>query len=286
MNSLGEILDFSLKFLKEKKILDFKGSAEKIIANVLGIKRFDIYLDLKRKILKKEVKEIKNFLKRRGKKEPLEYIFSRVDFYNLKDLRVTKDVLIPRVETEILVDLICEELGRDEKIFKKSLWDIGTGSGCIAIALKKKFPNLEVFASDISSKALKVAKENALKQKEEITFKKGDFLKPFKGLRADFIVCNPPYVSYEEYGDLDREVFDFEPKKALLARDNGLYFYRKMRDEVLEYVKRGAKLFFEIGKDMREDLKDIFSLKHFKNGRFIKDFAGHDRFFFIDVKIS
>jgi release factor glutamine methyltransferase len=286
MSSLGEILYFSFEFLKKEKILDFKRSAEEIIAFVLGIKRLDLYLDLERKVFEREIKKIKNFLKRRAKKEPLEYIFSKIDFYNLKNLKVTKDVLIPRVETEILVDLICKELEGEEEIFEKSLWDIGTGSGCIAIALKKSFPSLKIFASDNSSKALKIAKENSFKKNAEIIFKKGDFLKPFKNLKADFIVCNPPYVSGEEYKDLSREILDFEPKGALVARDRGFYFYKEMKGEILKYSKNRTKLFFEIGKDMGEKLKEIFSEKYFKNKKIIKDFAGHDRFFFVEVKIS
>ena len=194
-----------------------------------------------------------------------------------------KNVLIPRVETEILVDLIAQKLG-EENLDNKVLFDICTGSGCIGIALKKRFPKLKVFVSDISKKALNMAKINAEKNDVNIFFKLGDLFTPFKNLKADFIVSNPPYVSEEEFMYLEKEVKTFEPKKALIAKDSGLEFYKRIEKKIFQYANKNAKLFFEIGYTQKKDIINIFSSEKYVSKQVIKDFSKKDRFFFVEIE--
>ena len=247
MKNIKEVLSFSREYLEKAGVINPRYSAEAIIAFVLGCKRLDIYLNFDRPLTSSELDGIRECLRRRKAKEPLEYIFSSAEFFNCK-LKITKDVLIPRSETEQLVDLVSKVLKKDlcvneelnssnkdnkrrEGFFsKKTLWDICTGSGCIAISLNKAFPELEVSASDMSSEALDLAKSNAGMNCMEIDFREGDLLEPFKNEKTDYLICNPPYISEKEYSFLMDDVKNFEPKNALLAEDDGLYFYKKFAD--------------------------------------------------------
>ncbi len=276
------ILKSAKDFLDRKKIKNAKVSAETLLSHVLKIKRSDLYLHFDKAVLEKDLKKFKSLIKRRSKKEPLEHIVGKIDFYGC-EIFVDKNVLIPRVETEILVDLICKKL-ENEVLQNKILIDICTGSGAIAIALKKRFPKLKVLAVDISKKALDVSKKNANLNKVNILFKQGDLLTPFKNIKADFIVSNPPYVSTVEFDTLDEEVKNFEPKIALIAKDEGLEYYKRIEKQIFKHTKPKAKLFFEISNKIKKDILKIFSDKKYVLKQVIKDFSKKDRFFFIEIE--
>jgi len=278
MKTIKEIFLLSCEYLKKNGVENYKFSSEVIISKILNYKRLDIYLFFDKPLKNEELDKIRIFLKRRLK-EPLEYIFPKIEFYNCK-LDIDENVLIPRQETEQLVDLIVKKLSLEKSLKNKNFWDIGTGSGCIAIAIKKRFPMLNVFASDISKKAILTAKKNALKNKVDITFFLGDLLEPFFGKFADFIVSNPPYVSFEEYNNISSYVKK-EPKIAFLSED-GIFYYKKLENSMVDYLKKGAKIFFEIGYKQKKQVFSLFSKSHWTEKIVLKDFYGKDRFFFLE----
>ena len=210
------------------------------------------------------------------KGEPVQYIVGNVDFYGNK-INVNKNVLIPRFETEELVE---KTINYIKKYFDKKIdiVDLGTGSGCIAITLKKEI-NCNMDAVDISSNALSVARENAKINNVDINFYEGDMLKPLNK-KYDVIISNPPYISYNE------KIMDIvesnEPHLALYAEDNGLYFYNKILECASKYLKDKSLLAFEIGYKQGNDILNIIN-KYFDNVNISleKDYSGRDRFIFI-----
>lgn len=280
MHTIQEILKLSADYLKRKEIANPRRQAEELLSDFLGVDRLELYLQFDRPLETKEIDAFRERLKRRAKGEPVLYIHGETEFYGCQ-IKLTPDVLIPRQETEILADRIAMVL-KNSPIEGRSLWDICCGSGCLGISLKKKFPDLNVFLSDISEKALKVAEMNAVLNKVQLEMLKGDLFQPFQGERADYIVCNPPYISEEEWEGLDREVKEFEPKLALVAGPTGLEFYKQIALELHHYLRPKGKLWMEIGYGQGEAVQQIFN--HYGWGRFSvgKDWAGHDRFFFLE----
>ncbi len=277
---LSDLLQEGYRLLQEKKIIDAKRSCEEILAHFLKIRRLDLFLHLDEKIAEEKIHTITEAIKRRSLHEPLAYVLGEVSFYGCT-IKVNPHVLIPRQETEILVDLIAEKIKGQKK--GKILWDICTGSGCIGIALKKKFPSLKVVIGDISKKALEVAKENANLNQAEVQVLQSDLFSSFENKKADVIVINPPYVSEDEYLHLEQEVKEHEPKIALTAKDNGLYFYKKIAQELFQYMDKGL-FFCEIGKDQGEEISNIFYNHLQIQGKIIQDYAGNDRFFFLEIE--
>lgn len=264
LKTIGEIIELSAGYLK---IPRSKRIAEEIIAHVLKMKRLDLYLQFDQPVIESELIQIRAMLKRCVKHEPLEYVIGHLDFFGCQ-ICVDSRVLIPRPETEILVEKIAEVAKQG------TLWDLCCGSGCIGIALKKANPDLQVTLSDISKEALCVARENAKNNGVEVSILQGDFLEPFEGSRADFIVCNPPYVTEEEYEQLDRSVRDFEPKLALVG---GLTFYERLAKNLNLYLNPGGKIFLEIGSTQKEALMQIFP-----EAKIEPDWAGLPRFLVLD----
>jgi release factor glutamine methyltransferase len=280
MKALKEVLQNSIFFLSERNLSDARVSAEEILAFVLNIRRMDLYLQSSRLIREREVQQIESFLQRRAKKEPLNYILGKTSFYNC-ELVLSKDVLIPRPETEILVDMIADQLKTVDRK-NKTLWDVGTGSGCMGISLKKKFPDLEVHLTDVSLEALEIAKKNAEKNKVSVLFHQGDLLEPIGNRKVDFVVSNPPYISEQEYKTLSEEVKDFEPKIALVGGKSGLEFYERFAKDIEKILQSKGKAFFEIGFNQGEKVKKVFSQGKWKNLEVLLDLSGHDRFFFLE----
>jgi release factor glutamine methyltransferase len=244
-----------------------------VIADALGMNRMELYLNFDRPLTEKEIEECRTRIGRRGKGEPAQYIQGTVEFYDCK-IKVTPDVLIPRQETEILVDIIAKKL-EGVNLEGKVLWDVCCGSGAIGIALKKKFPELRVVLSDISSKALEVAKENAQNNQVKVDFLEGDLLKPFGDAKTHFFVCNPPYISENAYPNLDPEVRDFEPKLALTGGPSGLDFYKRLLQELPQHLHHDAIVWFEIGTGQGNEVAQLFSSYH---PVVLQDWAGHDRY--------
>lgn len=282
MKTLGEILTIAAHFLKEKSCPRFRRDAEELVGHVLKLKRLDLYMQFDRPVLEAELETLRALLKRAARGEPVEYIIGKVSFYHC-DISVGPEVLIPRPETEILVDQACRKL-RAAPLQDKAVWDLCTGSGCIGIAVKKACPEVHTCLSDISEKALETAAMNAEQNGVQVELLRGDLLTPFVGRKADVIFCNPPYVSSKEWMTLDRSVKDFEPQSALVGGEDGLSFYRRLEEDLPEFLNPQAKIFFEIGAGQGAAVLDMFVGKQWKGARVEKDWAGNDRFFFLEFE--
>jgi len=210
--------------------------------------------------------------------KPLQYVLGETEFLGLRFL-VNSSVLIPRPETEELVDWIIREV--QSNVNYSSILDIGTGSGCIPVALKKKLPALRVSAIDISYEALETAMRNAVLNGTEITFKRVDILNPdsaFPGLKFSIIVSNPPYITEEEKGQMHQNVLEFEPHTALFVEDaDPLLFYSKIADYALGHLEPGGLLFFEINEYLGEETVQLLRDKGFKTIELRKDLRGRNR---------
>ena len=230
-------------------------------------------IDYLKKYLPKE--KLEEGLKKLEKGKPVQYIVGNVDFYDI-NLLVNKNVLIPRFETEYLV----EKTINYAKNLKEPLdiLDIGTGSGAIAITLAKHL-NSKVIATDISEKALEIAQKNAKRNNTQITFKQSDILKNVKG-KFDIIISNPPYISKDE--TIDPLVKNNEPSLALYADNKGLYFYEEILKNIKPYLKEKSIIAFEIGMTQSKDITKI-TQKYLPKAKIIteKDLTGKDRYIFI-----
>lgn len=217
---------------------------------------------------------IEEALKELEQGKPVQYIVGNVDFFDI-NLKVNENVLIPRFETEELVDKVIKYAKNFDRTLK--IVDIGTGSGAIAITLKKKL-KANVTATDISESALEVAKENALLNNVYINFKQGNLLEPLNE-KYDILVSNPPYIAYDE--EIMEIVKNNEPHLALYAPNNGLYCYEEILKNARNYLNDKALIAFEIGEKQGESLKEL-SLKYLGiEAKIEKDLQGRDRFAFI-----
>lgn len=287
MKTILEVLTLTTDFLSKKGIQNARRQAEDLMSDALDLKRIDLYTNFERPLTELELEVCRNYLSRRVKGEPLQYIKGIVDFYDCK-IRVNQDVLIPRQETEILVDKIISRLTKDQQelgsLKGKVLFDVCTGSGCIGISIKKKFPDLKVILSDISLKALEIARMNAELNDVEVECLLGDLLQPFEGRKCDYFVSNPPYIAEKDYKNLEIEVRGFEPKSALVGGVTGYEFYKKLRDLLPGFLKNSAALFFEIGTGQGSELLSCFSGSPWKNSFVEQDYSSHDRFFFLEIE--
>jgi release factor glutamine methyltransferase len=218
--------------------------------------------------------KIEDIVVRLKKNEPIQYILGTTEFYGLT-LSVTPDVLIPRPETEELVEWILLE--NDEN--RLSILDIGTGSGCIPVALAKKMPNANVFAWDISEKALEVASGNAKRNNVNVCFSKQDVFASFSSeIVYDIIVSNPPYVLENEKNKMENNVLDFEPHIALFVPNNNpLLFYERIADIAIESLTSNGKLYFEINREKGDTIVEMLQQKGFTDIELRKDISGNER---------
>lgn len=212
-----------------------------------------------------------------------QYIVGNVDFYG-NIIEVNKNVLIPRFETELLVEktiMYIQKLFPKDKISNLKILDIGTGSGCIAITLKKEL-NSQITGIDISNQALKVAKKNVNNNQVEVTLYQSDVFSKVTG-KFDIIISNPPYIRYDE--EIEEVVKDNEPHLALYAEENGLYFYKKILNQANFYLENKFLIAFEIGEKQGEDVKNL-AYQYLKNieVKIEKDYSNRDRFVFIMKK--
>lgn len=228
MPTVLEAINLSTNYLKNKGIDSPRINAELLLAKVLNCKRLDLYLSFDRPLVENELIIYRDFIKRRSKNEPLQYIVGSVEFYGLVFV-VNSFVLIPRQETEILVETIINA-NKDRNNLK--ILDVGTGSGIIAICLAKYLNQAQVFAIDSSADALAVAKENAIANgvEEKINFIQHDINIDGINLGNDFdiVVSNPPYISNEEYPKLQPELRVYEPRIALTDDSDGFSFLKQL----------------------------------------------------------
>jgi release factor glutamine methyltransferase len=226
-----------------------------------------------------QLEDLDAITERLKKNEPVQYVLGEAWFAGMK-FKVNKNVLIPRPETEELVDWIVKK-SQKSKVKSQNIIDIGTGSGCIPITLKKKLPESDVSAIDVCSEALFTATENAMELNAEVNFLLVDFLdeEKWKELaQYDIIVSNPPYVKQSEINTMHERVKEFEPHLALFVSDNNpLLFYKKLSDFSMKHLKAGGKLFVEINETLGEAISNLFRSAGFVNVELKKDMQGKDR---------
>jgi release factor glutamine methyltransferase len=209
---------------------------------------------------------------------PIQYLLGKTNFYGL-DFEVNENVLIPRPETEELVEWIIKENATNDKAKKIRILDIGTGSGCIAISLAKNLPNAEVYGFDVSKKAIETAKKNAINNKVDVTFMFQDILE-LEQLKYNFdiIVSNPPYVRNLEKEEIKKNVLEYEPHLALFVDDNdALIFYRKIAELAKNNFVESGQLYFEINQYLGQEMRDLLENMDFKNIELRKDIYDNDR---------
>ena len=220
-----------------------------------------------------------NFEKRR-RRIPLAQILGRQSFYGL-DFFVNEDILIPRADTECLVDLVLEDyadLAKQAGSSSLNILDLCTGSGCIGISVAKHLPYQELLLVDLSEKALAVAKKNAEKHLgENVTLLQSDLLTGVQGKKFSLLLSNPPYIVSRVIPGLEREVSEYEPKMALDGGEDGLVFYRRIAKEAKAVLLPGARLYLEIGYDQGESVKDIFQKEGYEAVEVFPDLAGNPR---------
>ncbi|MDT0688294.1 peptide chain release factor N(5)-glutamine methyltransferase [Salegentibacter sp. F188] len=227
----------------------------------LGMSRLEMALQPDRQISEADNCHFEDAIKKLRNHQPIQYIIGTTEFFGLK-FKVTEGVLIPRPETEELVQWILDEVSSEEKI---KILDIGTGSGCIAISLAKKLPNAEVSAMDISGEVLKIAKMNAESNSVNVNFIQQDVLEVEELENFDIIVSNPPYVRELEKKDMQRNVLDYEPALALYVEDqNPLIFYEKITKLAKKALDQSGKLYFEINQYLAEETGSLLKNSGFE----------------------
>ncbi|MEI6866748.1 peptide chain release factor N(5)-glutamine methyltransferase [Flavicella sp.] len=241
----------------------------------LGISRVDKALNPGQEVNEDAIVYFKNAISLLYSEKPIQYITEETEFYGLT-FKVNKNVLIPRPETEELVNWIIENSDPNKEI---SILDIGTGSGCIAISLAKNITKANVTAIDFSKPAINIALKNAKKNGVSIEFIKQDILKADSLTKNfDIIVSNPPYVRELEKQEINNNVLSFEPHSALFVTDNNaLVFYRKIADLSINHLKPNGKLFFEINQYLGKETLEMLTKKGFTLNKLKKDIFGNDR---------
>ena len=277
MLTIREIKERTETFFKKRGVPNAKLDTDILIAHSLGIKRLDIYLDLDRPLTEAQLTDLRSLVKRRASREPLQYIIGNTEFYGLT-LKVDPRALIPRHETEELIELIVERLEAPPK----RILDLGTGSGAIALALASRYSDAEVTATDQSEEAITLAKENALalNLSSRVTFIKGNWFEPLdEGARFDLIVSNPPYLTEAEMQTAEPEVIDHEPHNALASGQEGLDDLGLLFKSVPRHLAEGGLLALETGIGQADAIKAM-ALEVSLHGQSVEDLSEHPRFFF------
>jgi release factor glutamine methyltransferase len=276
-----KIIQWATSYLKSHDIDSPRATGEILLAHALGAERIDLYLNFDQPLVADELKTFKTLIKRRISREPVAYILGVKEFWSL-DLKVTGDVLIPRPETECLVEAALELMSKDSSMKPQRILDLGTGSGAIVIALASKQPRHVYFASDFCIPVAVLADGNARRHdfSGKIHFFVGDWLTPLNpsGSGFDLIVSNPPYIPSSVIGKLRPEIHRYEPIAALNGDKDGLGCIRKIIGAAHNYLKPHAVLMLEIGHDQREAVHGLaVDSGHYEDFQYAKDYSGYDR---------
>ena len=282
METVENILKKAVQKLQEGKIHTPQLDAEVILSNLLQVERIKLHIYPEMEISREICQKFWTKVEKRLKNMPVQYIVHNQEFMGL-DFWVEEGVLIPRADTEILVEKILDIYNENYSPSSIRLMDIGVGSGAISVSLAKLIERSQVYAVDISPKALEVAFKNAKIHgiEDKIVFLKGSLFHPLQGKTLekafDIIVSNPPYIPKRVIETLDKEVRDYEPHGALDGGEDGLDFYKKIIEKAPVFLKEKGLLAFEIGYDQGKDISNIMGEKGFSSIEVIKDLAGHDR---------
>jgi release factor glutamine methyltransferase len=255
-----EAIQKSTEFLAKKSVDSPRLQTELLLAHLLKMPRMKLYLNFDRVLTAPETDGLRELIKRRGLREPLQHITGSTSFCG-HEISVSRHALVPRPETELLAELGWKFLATRHSSLVTAL-DFGTGTGCIAIALAAKCPEAKITALDVSAEALALAKQNAAQNQvaDRIVFLHGDgFAALATGTQFDLLISNPPYIASAEIETLEPEVKDFDPRGALDGGVDGLDFYRRLAAEAKPFLKPGGKIMLEFGDGQAEDIKKIFA---------------------------
>jgi release factor glutamine methyltransferase len=272
-----KVLQWTAEYFGRKGVDQPRAGAEVLLAHMLGMERIQLYLNFDRPLSSEERTSYRELIRRRASREPTQYITGKQEFWSL-EFAVTPDVLIPRPETELLVEKALELVGDTAK----RVLDLGTGSGAIAIALAHECPTIQVVATDRSCAALLVARRNASRHHvhEHISLVATDLFEGFSSSAAlfDVIISNPPYIDEGEFHQLAPEITRYEPNAALLAGPQGLAVIRRIIKQAPAYLKAGGSLLVEIGAGQAEILLPELS-EDPRNDHFeiVRDYSGIQR---------
>ena len=281
------LLDKSISYLEKNNIDESKLIAEIVFSHVLNIDRMMLFTKYRDEIEDEKIEKIRYFIQKIGREKfPVQYLLNEQEFYGRK-FYVDKGVLIPRQDTEVLVEKMIEilknnilknkNLEKNSKIHPKIL-DIGVGSGIIGITAALEIKDSYVLGVDISEKALETAEKNKeLLKVSNIKFLKSNLFENVEFKQFDMIVSNPPYISLNEAGIMSDDTLLHEPSEALFAENDGLYFYYEICQKALDYLADFGYLLFEIGYKQGKNVAEIMTSSGFKNVEVIKDLAGLDR---------
>lgn len=263
-----KVLTWTTGYLTEKGVENARREAEWLLCEATGLDRMGLYLNFDKPLQDDELTAYRSMVARRGKREPLQHILGSQEFDGLEFI-VTRDVLIPRFDTETLLEEAVRQAPR-----ARTVLDIGTGSGCIAVALAQRLPQAAVTAVDLSPDALSIARRNAERNNAQIEFLLGSFFQPVSERRFDLIVSNPPYITSADLADLQPEVRDFEPRLALDGGPDGLDAYRVLATEAPRHLEPNGWLLLEIGAGQDKDVARLLADAGFDAIVTVPDSAG------------
>jgi release factor glutamine methyltransferase len=275
-----KIIQWATSYFKSNQIDSPRLTIEILLAHVLDVDRIDLYLAFDKPLHVDELTLLKSLIKRRINREPVAYITGKKEFFGL-EFDVASDVLIPRPETEFLVEEALKFIPQNAIYMPMNILDMGTGSGAIIITLSKNRPGHRFFASDISVAVLTIARANAKKHGvQDISFFAGNWFAPIAQNREtfDIIVSNPPYIPVTEIDRLAPEIVQYEPAFALDGGDDGMQALKILIEGAPLYLNPGGMMLLEIGHDQRDQLsQEINNFSNLTLDKFIRDYGGHDR---------
>ena len=277
-----DLVEWTENYFRESGITTPRLDAEVLLGFVLQKSRLQLYLSFEMPVFPDHLSVFRQLVQRRKEHTPVSYLTNHREFMSI-DFYVDSRVLIPRPETEILVEYVLDRTSTHGPI---SLVDIGTGSGAIAVSLAFNRPEWYIVATDISIDALAVAETNATRHQTQIEFRSGDMLSTLESVddKFDWIVSNPPYISSQDYKILPPDVRNFEPKLALAAPPDGLQLIRILIESAPNYLKPNGRLAIEIGKGQRLDVEDfVHRSKKYQKIDFIPDLSGVARILVVQV---
>ena len=271
-----DIINWAEKYFSQNQFTNPKLEIEWLLRSLLKCNKLDIYLRFEEPLDSRQLSVLRSWIKRRVKNnEPLQYITGSCEFYGRRYI-VNSKVLIPRQETERLIDIVID---KSNMVEKPDIIDVGTGSGCIASTLALEISKANVFGIDISLDALKIAEENKARLNvKNVFFYEMNILIDRPSKTYDFLISNPPYVSQNEMKNLSKEIKNFEPHIALTDFDDGLIFYHRLGEIGKEMLKLNGWIILEVGKEKHSSkVYSIFKNLHYRNLALIKDFNGDNR---------
>lgn len=273
--TVKELIEWSTQYFAGKGVESARLTAELLLSDALKTERLNLYLNFDKPLMTEELATFRDYVRRKANREPVQYITGKAPFMDLF-LSVNPSVLIPRPETELLVSEVFKNLGNNG--YSGRALDIGTGSGCISIALAKKYPNSFITSLDVSYDAIRTAEKNARdNDTNNVEFKKCDILKEIPlGAQYDLIVSNPPYIPRMEIDALMPEVKSYEPMQALTDNAGGLAFFERFAEIFPKILKSDGCFFLEIGHGQWDKVSWIFKNSGY-DLKLIRDYAGLER---------